>query len=156
VTVSAPGKLMLLGEYAVVDGGLAVVAAVNRRAVGVTLTEPDPRPSPVVQAVLTRAARAGAVLPPGVRIDTSAFHDAQGAKLGLGSSAAVAVITAALAHRAGRRRGPPDRGGGPPGRGGGQGERGGRGGLLLGRRGGHPRPARPGGAAAPADPGGSS
>lgn len=97
MTVSAPGKLMLLGEYAVVDGGLAVVAAVNRRAVGVTLTEPDPRPSPVVQAVLTRAARAGAVLPPGVRIDTSAFHDAQGAKLGLGSSAAVAVITAALA-----------------------------------------------------------
>lgn len=97
MSVSAPGKLMLLGEYAVVDGGLAVVAAVNRRAVGVTLTEPDLRPSPVVQGVLSRAQAAGAVLPPGVRIDTSAFHDADGAKLGLGSSAAVAVITAALA-----------------------------------------------------------
>ena len=97
MSVSAPGKLMLLGEYAVVDGGLAVVAAVNRRAVGVVLTEPDPSPSPVVQAVLTRAQAEGAVLPPGIRIDTSAFRDADGAKLGLGSSAAVAVIAAALA-----------------------------------------------------------
>ena len=97
MSVSAPGKLMLLGEYAVVDGGLAVVAAVNRRAVGVVLAEPDPAPSAVVQAVLTQAQAEGAVVPPGVRIDTSAFHDAHGAKLGLGSSAAVAVITAALA-----------------------------------------------------------
>ncbi len=32
ITASAPGKLMLLGEYAVLEGATALVAAVNRRA----------------------------------------------------------------------------------------------------------------------------
>lgn len=32
LTASAPGKLVLLGEYAVLDGAPALVLAVNRRA----------------------------------------------------------------------------------------------------------------------------
>lgn len=95
--ISAPGKLMLLGDYAVLAGGVAVVAAVNRRATGVVEPEGVTSMSPVVRAVLARASEAGHVVPAGVRIDTSTFHDAGGTKLGLGSSAVVAVITAALA-----------------------------------------------------------
>ena len=33
---SAPGKVLLLGEYGVLAGGRALVAAVNRRALGTT------------------------------------------------------------------------------------------------------------------------
>lgn len=97
MSISAPGKLMLLGDYAVLEGGIAVVAAVNRRATGVVEPEGVTSMSPVVRAVLKRAEAAGHVAPTGVNIDTSAFHDAAGTKLGLGSSAVVAVITAALA-----------------------------------------------------------
>ncbi|MEY4583034.1 MAG: hypothetical protein RL701_7737, partial [Pseudomonadota bacterium] len=32
LVVSAPGKLMVIGEYAVLEGAEAVVAAVDRRA----------------------------------------------------------------------------------------------------------------------------
>lgn len=89
-TVSAPGKIMLLGEYAVLEGAPAMVAAVNRRAVGRVV--PRGRSSPVVEAVLARANAAGLE----VEIDTSTFYVGD-TKLGLGSSAAVAVVTAALA-----------------------------------------------------------
>lgn len=95
--ISAPGKLMLLGDYAVLAGGVAVVAAVNRRAGGELEPEGVTSMSPVVRAVLARAKEAGYEAPTGVRIDTSTFHDQTGSKLGLGSSAVVAVITAALA-----------------------------------------------------------
>lgn len=92
---SAPGKLMLLGEYVVLEGGTAMVAAVNRRATG-RVTPDAPRPSPVVKAVVETAVGVGYDAPAGIVIDTEAFHDADGVKLGLGSSAAVAVLTAAL------------------------------------------------------------
>jgi len=94
--VSAPGKLVLLGEYAVVEGGTAVVAAVNRRAVG-RLVEDAPPPSPVVRAV-HELARQRSLLEGdgGVTIDTAAFTDAEGRKLGIGSSAAVAAVTTGL------------------------------------------------------------
>lgn len=90
---SAPGKLVLLGDYAVLAGGPALVAAVDRRAVGAT-GGPIP-PSAVVEAVLARAKLEGG-RPELPEIDTRAFLDEHGQKLGLGSSAAVAVVTAAL------------------------------------------------------------
>jgi phosphomevalonate kinase len=94
VIVSAPGKLVLLGEYAVTEDGLALVAAVGRRAVG-RAEMPPPRPSPVVQAVVDEALARGVLRqPPNLSIDTSRFTDGAGHKLGLGSSAAVAAVSA--------------------------------------------------------------
>jgi len=99
VKVSVPGKAVLLGEYAVTDGGRALVTAVSCRAwaeaVEATRAEPD---SPVVRAVrrvvLDEPAAPGRDL--GIFIDTSSFRDAQGAKYGFGSSSAAAVCAAAL------------------------------------------------------------
>lgn len=98
LTVSAPGKLFLFGEYGVLEGGRAIVAAIDRRAVG--RIDPDaPEPSGVVAEVLRRACRPELRL----QIDTHQLSSARTldgaarAKLGLGSSAAAAVVTAALA-----------------------------------------------------------
>lgn len=96
MTWSAPGKMLLLGDYAVLDGAEAMVAAVDRRAVG-ACTPNAPEPSEVVAAVLARAKKEGFQPPAGISIDTASFHDDTGTKLGLGSSASVAVVTAALA-----------------------------------------------------------
>lgn len=102
MSVSAPGKLVLLGEYAVLEGGVAVVAAIDRRASGSLLPAgaEAPAPSPLVAALVTEAEHRG-VLAPAARgaslsLDTSSFRDASGAKLGLGSSSAAAVVGAAL------------------------------------------------------------
>lgn len=95
---SAPGKLVLLGDYAVLEGGLALVAAVNRRAEGRVASNAPP--SGVVQAVCRRAGAEAL----SVRIDTSGFLGPEGTKLGIGSSAAVAVVTAALATGRGDER----------------------------------------------------
>lgn len=91
---SAPGKLVLLGDYAVLEGSRALVAAVNRRAHGVL--DPEGPRTEVVEAVLARARSEGSTIE-GVRIDTKGFLEPGGEKLGIGSSAAVAVVTAALA-----------------------------------------------------------
>jgi phosphomevalonate kinase len=97
VIVSAPGKIMLLGDYAVLEGSRAMVAAVNRRAVG-KISERG-RSSPIVEAVLARAGKPELQ----IEIDTASFYDGT-LKLGLGSSAAVAVVTAALATDEGDER----------------------------------------------------
>ena len=104
--MAAPGKLFLVGEYGVLDGGMAVVAAVNRLAVGEFIPALDPGSPLVAEAVRVTLAALGdkaTALPPGsVWIDTGAFAaqkdigdgaDAPGAsrKLGLGSSAATAA-----------------------------------------------------------------
>lgn len=96
-TVRAPGKAMLFGEYAVLDGAPALVAAVDRYVV-VTDTDDGQLPdSPFVRAALAARARhlvGGGVGPhPGLRIDSTALtaEGAAGRKLGLGSSAAVTV-----------------------------------------------------------------
>lgn len=104
--VSAPGKLVLLGEYAVLEGGPALVAAVNRRAVGAAVSAEGPRerPSAVVAAVLARAERAGLAVEASLEIDTTAFRDASARKLGLGSSAAVAVVAARIVTGSGDER----------------------------------------------------
>jgi phosphomevalonate kinase len=97
--VEAPGKVFLVGEYAVLEGGAAVLAAVSRHAVGQYLPELTPE-SPVIAETVARAVEAlgaldlGRALPAGsVLVNTAGFR--QGAsKLGLGSSAAAAVAAA--------------------------------------------------------------
>ena len=104
--VAAPGKVFLVGEYAVLEGGTSVLAAVNRVAVGEFIPELDPGSPLVAQAVkaaLAALGDKGRALPAGsVWIDTGAFAatgDAQAdaaesvgvRKLGLGSSAATAA-----------------------------------------------------------------
>ena len=95
--VYAPGKLVILGDYAVLDGSPAMVAAVDRRAQAAV--NPSVESSTVVQAVFDTARSMGLSVPSGVEIDTSGFYEAGGEKLGIGSSAAVAVASAALVVR---------------------------------------------------------
>lgn len=117
---SAPGKLIIAGEYAVLEGHPALVTAVDRRAMcrlepGDELTvsglgrgplpvvvepddvtvEDDDGTFRLVEHVLREAHARGVALPRGhLSVDTGAFflgHE----KLGLGSSAAAAVALSA-------------------------------------------------------------
>jgi phosphomevalonate kinase len=94
--VAAPGKIFLVGEYAVLEGGVAVLAAVSRYAVAQYVPGTEPQSAVVDQAVqrsLTAIGEASAALPPGsVMVDTDAFCQGK-FKIGLGSSAATAVAT---------------------------------------------------------------
>jgi phosphomevalonate kinase len=92
----APGKLVVSGAYAVLDGAPAVVFAVDRYAVA---DASDPVATDHSAPAEVRAAF-GTEPPP--RVDVSALQDAAGRKLGLGSSAA--AVVAALGARA-RSRG---------------------------------------------------
>ena len=93
---SAPGKMMLGGEYAVLDGAPAIVAAVQRR-VSVRLDATAPPSTPEVEACLELASARGLARPCGVIFDT---HELQrdGQKLGFGSSAAKAAAASAAAY----------------------------------------------------------
>ncbi|HVR63202.1 MAG TPA: hypothetical protein VMU50_14970 [Polyangia bacterium] len=94
--VQAPGKVFLCGEYAVLEGGTAVVAAINRHAVGQFLDGADHASPVIAEAVrLTIAALGdrGAALPDGSVFVDSGTLTGDGKKLGLGSSAASAVAT---------------------------------------------------------------
>ncbi len=78
----APGKLVLTGAYAVLEGAPAIVAAVDRYA-------------------FAEAARDAPGEPRASEVDVRALQDAAGRKLGLGSSAAAVVASLgarALAH----------------------------------------------------------
>ena len=102
-TVSAPGKALIFGEYAVVGGGLALVAAVDRRVTvhrfeapraGYRVEGPIDGDDSLVRTVIRSAqrhlGRALDVTPAHLKSDvTQMFSD--GGKLGLGSSAASAV-----------------------------------------------------------------
>lgn len=103
VVASAPGKIVLSGEYAVLSGAPAVCMAVQVRARATVSASPDGQcyvSTPglagldsyaVVDAVCGGARPAGIV-----ELDTTAFS-ADGTKIGIGSSAAVTVaLTAAL------------------------------------------------------------
>jgi phosphomevalonate kinase len=98
---TAPGKLIVSGEYAVLDGAPALVLAIDRRAVA-RLTTRAQGSSPFLLAVATELAnRRGANHPAAraalaIAVDSSAFYDGA-TKLGLGSSAAVTVAAAARA-----------------------------------------------------------
>ncbi len=118
IVASAPGKAVVLGEYAVLDGVPALVAAVDRRCVA-TITTSDAAPvlrtrmPDEVRYATDAAGRFGVALvdllgsaaqtrPFSAVLDSSAFFD-QGRKLGLGSSAA-ALCAWAAAFRTWMRR----------------------------------------------------
>ena len=92
--VVAPGKLFLVGEYAVLDGGTAVVAATTRQAVAQYMIGCKPESPLVAESVRAAAAAAGeraSALPWGsVLVNTEEFSE-RDTKLGLGSSAAAAT-----------------------------------------------------------------
>jgi phosphomevalonate kinase len=95
---SAPGKLHLAGEYAVLDGAEAVVCAVDRRAVArmVGPGEESAFIDALVDRLLARRDGRAAERARAITVDTSALR--QGAvKLGLGSSAAATVAACACA-----------------------------------------------------------
>jgi len=91
VRVAAPGKLLLFGAYAVLEGGAAIVIAVDRYAVA-----DDARTSESP----SREVRAALGAEPAPDVDATALYEG-GAKLGLGSSAA--VLVASLGVRAAKR-----------------------------------------------------
>ncbi|MCA9663856.1 MAG: hypothetical protein KC486_36360, partial [Myxococcales bacterium] len=93
--VSAPGKALLIGEYAVLEGATALVTAIDVRAIARAPKGPRREPTAVVQAAFDAAADfvrgrglAAPTAPPVV--DTGRFSRGI-RKLGLGSSAAVAA-----------------------------------------------------------------
>ncbi len=95
---SAPGKILIAGEYAVLDGGEAVVMAVNRRAraeLGDQPAELSPFLAAAARVVADELGADRAALVARTRVDSGPLADESGAKLGLGSSAA--AITAAVA-----------------------------------------------------------
>ncbi len=106
---SAPGKLHLAGEYAVLDGAPAVVMAIDRRAVATLVDQPGAR-SPLLEELETicrarfgagsaQAERAARVVVDSSRLQIE-VGEVGGAgtpcKLGVGSSSAAAVAAAAV------------------------------------------------------------
>ena len=102
MTATAPGKLILTGEYAVLDGAPALVIAVDRRVIARPRGAVPAGSSPFLIAVANELAARRGGGDPAVRaatelaVDSSAFYDGV-TKLGLGSSAAVTVAATALA-----------------------------------------------------------
>ena len=92
--VIAPGKIFLVGEYAVLEEGPAVLAAVTRHAVAQYVPGMEPMSNVVREAVQRAKAdigEAASALPPGsVLVNTDDFQQGQ-QKIGLGSSSATAV-----------------------------------------------------------------
>ncbi len=94
--VVAPGKIFLVGEYAVLEDGPAVLAAISRLAVAQFVPGMNAMSKLVDEAVARARAEIGEAadaLPPGsVLVDTEDFSQDR-KKIGLGSSAATAVAT---------------------------------------------------------------
>ena len=112
-TISAPGKLMVMGEYAVLEGAPALVMAVNRRVSlrflvagsGVARnrssrrsdhSQKTPTISPEIALALTLGRNCDPAQNWTLKLDMTALLDQQGNKLGLGSSAAKAAASAAF------------------------------------------------------------
>jgi phosphomevalonate kinase len=91
VRVAAPGKLLLFGAYAVLDGAPAIVIAVDRYVLA---------DGARVTSAPAREVRAAFGAEPAPEVDASALYE-NGSKLGLGSSAA--VLVASLGVRAAKR-----------------------------------------------------
>ncbi len=94
--VVAPGKIFLVGEYAILEQGVAVLAAVNRVAVAQFVPGMDAASRVVSEAVrraIAEIGEAAAALPSGSPlVSTDDFRHAD-QKIGLGSSAATAVAS---------------------------------------------------------------
>jgi phosphomevalonate kinase len=104
--VSAPGKLILIGEYGVLAGGIAVVAAIDRRVIGRFMrgaAPATPLVKHVVDCVRAYLLESGETPPDGTpELDSAPLSSGTG-KLGLGSSAAVAAAgVGAMLEAAGR------------------------------------------------------
>jgi phosphomevalonate kinase len=96
---SAPGKIMLAGEYAVLHGVEAVMMAVDRRVVA-RVADDASEPTAFVRAACAAVAAHTGRPPCSLSVDSSALYHDDGRKLGLGSSAAVTVASVACALRA--------------------------------------------------------
>lgn len=95
----APGKLMLSGEYAVLEGARALVMAVDRCVTARFADEGETAGEMrEATAALEAAVRRGELtnMPAPMVFDTRALAGADGQKLGLGSSAAGCVAALAL------------------------------------------------------------
>ncbi len=134
ITASAPGKFVLSGEYAVLDGAPSVCVAVDRRAV-VTIESHDGehhvvrapgftaatgrfeaneggltwlsggRDFGLFETVWDASRPAAGAGPMAISLDTGAFRDAaSGSKIGLGSSAALAAALAVALEALGGAR----------------------------------------------------
>lgn len=103
VTVSAPGKLMLAGEYAVLRGSPALVTAVDRRAF-ITLNPNGNAASTLpAEAIAARRVAEGILgaVPGTLSLNVAQLRDpSSDVKLGLGSSAAAAAGAAAAVFAA--------------------------------------------------------
>jgi phosphomevalonate kinase len=97
VKAIAPGKLLLTGAYAVLDGAPAIVVAVDRYAVA-DASRATASPTAEVRAALGEE--------PAPEVDARELQDASGQKLGLGSSAAALVSSLAARGWAARREDP--------------------------------------------------
>jgi phosphomevalonate kinase len=97
--IRAPGKIVLSGAYAVLEGAPAIASAVDRFVVA-DGSKVTPSPTPEVRAAFDGA--------PAPEVDASAlFGGASGdKKLGLGASAA--ILVASLAAKVALERGPLD------------------------------------------------
>lgn len=89
----APGKLILCGEYAVLEGAPAIATAVDRYA-RATWTEVATQLTPDAAAARRLAENDLGVVPRQLALDVSALRNGE-LKLGLGSSAASAVAATA-------------------------------------------------------------
>lgn len=124
---SAPGKVFVLGEYGVVDGGPALVATVTRRlrarvracsgtgqlalhVAGTTVrraltterVDEIPAEARFVAAAALVAARLFGLAGTDLEISTESELDSGDAKTGLGGSAAVTAATVSAVHRVAR------------------------------------------------------
>ncbi len=100
LSVRAPGKAIVCGEYAVLDGAPAICVAVERHVVACAGSGVK---SPFVEAALRHAARALGTEPlRSVAVDSTPLYEAT-SKIGLGSSAAVTAAVVGLAFAAAGR-----------------------------------------------------
>jgi phosphomevalonate kinase len=127
IKASAPGKVIIAGEYAVLDGAPAICMAVNRRAHVSIRSSSDNHHTVAAPGFAEKVASFGSIsecaeeypllaavwqelqieTPEFLNIvlDSSGFSDAEAGKIGIGSSAALTVaLTAALARLAGESR----------------------------------------------------
>jgi phosphomevalonate kinase len=101
--VIAPGKIFLVGEYAVLDEGCAVLAAISLHAKAQFMPRLEGMPPMVTELVrrtMVELGEAAAALPPGGVLANADEFKLGCAVGGLGSSAAIAVATVGAVYEA--------------------------------------------------------